>query len=97
MPVLSETDQARLLSCVDEIRSVIGETISEKRIFDTILRNNFDCTASLDEILNDTTTASSSSSRKPTAAIQPPKDAIEKGNFNESIVFIALDLCNLIC
>lgn len=79
MPLLGETDQVRLLSCVDEIRSVIGETISEKRIIETILKNNFDCTASLDEILNDTTTAAASSSRIPSAGAQQP--AIEKGNF----------------
>lgn len=89
MPALGESEQARLLSCIDEIRSVIGETISERRIVDTVLKNNFDCTQSLDEILNDTTAATNiaSGSKKLGASSIAEKVDIEKGKW-ENIFYI---------
>lgn len=54
-PVLNDVDTARLLSCIDEIRNVVGESVSEKQLVETILKNDFDVTKSLDAVLNATT------------------------------------------
>lgn len=62
MPNLNETDQVLLESCMDEIRSVVGESCSEKRMVETIMRHRFDCSKALDEILNSNTSAVSSTS-----------------------------------
>lgn len=55
-PDLNDVDRARLLSCIDEIRNVVGESISEKQLVETILKNDFDVTKSLDDVLNATPT-----------------------------------------
>lgn len=82
MPVLNDEDQARLLSCMEEIRGVVGESVTEKQMVETILRLNYDCAKALDEILNDATT-------------KPPKqtatEPIEKGDyFTFSICIISV-------
>lgn len=55
-PVLNDVDTARLLSCIDEIRNVVGESVSEKQLVETIMKYDFDVTKSLDAVLNSTTT-----------------------------------------
>lgn len=60
MPILNETDQALLGSCMDEIRSVVGD-ISERQLVETIMRHQYDCTKALDDILKSTSTAASTS------------------------------------
>lgn len=54
MPVLNDEDSAKLHSCIDEIRSVVGESVSEKQLVETIMKFSFDCTKSLDAVLNAT-------------------------------------------
>jgi elongation factor 1 alpha-like protein len=49
---LNEIDELKLRSCLDEIRNVIGDTLPEKIIVETILANNFDFNRSLDTLLN---------------------------------------------
>lgn len=69
MPNLNETDQVLLESCMDEIRSVVGENVSERQLVETIMKHKFDCAKSLDAILNISTetpvTSSSSQSAVP--------------------------------
>lgn len=55
-PVLNDVDTARLLSCIDEIRNVVGESVSEKQLVETIMKYDFDVTKSLDAVLNATST-----------------------------------------
>lgn len=50
-PQLSDVDEARLRSCLDEIHSVIGDSISENIVVETILQKNFDLALSLDALL----------------------------------------------
>lgn len=52
MPKLNDNDQARLLSCMEEIRNVVGEAVSDKHVVETVLKHDFDFAKSLDEILN---------------------------------------------
>lgn len=54
MPNLNENDQVLLESCMDEIRSVVGESISERQLVETIMKHKFDCAKALDAILNNT-------------------------------------------
>ncbi|XP_034254851.1 HBS1-like protein isoform X2 [Thrips palmi] len=49
---LSELDEARLRSCLDEIRNVIGDSMSEATLADIILANDFDVAKSLDASLS---------------------------------------------
>lgn len=68
MPTLTDEDRAKLQSCIEAIRDVIGEApVSEKQLVETILKHKFDCSKSLDEILNDM-------SRKS----EPEKKSVEK-------------------
>lgn len=55
MPNLNETDQVLLESCMDEIRNVVGDSVSEKQLVETIMKHKFDCTKALDAILNNST------------------------------------------
>lgn len=49
---LSEEDEAKLMSCLDELRNIIGDTVAENVLVQTVLKHKFDCNKSLDEILN---------------------------------------------
>lgn len=51
-PQLNDIDEARLQSCLDEIRNVIGDSIPERILVGTIVRNGFDIHRSLDAVLN---------------------------------------------
>lgn len=53
MPVLNEIEQAKLTSCIDEVRSVVGDAVSEKRVVETAIKFGYDINKILDEILND--------------------------------------------
>ncbi|KAH8408084.1 hypothetical protein KR222_003048 [Zaprionus bogoriensis] len=55
MPELDELEQAQLSSCVDEVRSVVGDAVSERRIVETSMRFGYDIQKILDEILNEET------------------------------------------
>lgn len=55
MPSLNDLEKAQLTSCIDEVRSVVGDTISEKRIVETSIKFAYDINKILDEILNDET------------------------------------------
>ena len=54
-PQLSEIDEARLQSCLDEIRNVVGDTAPERLLVDATLRAGFDINRALDIVLNATT------------------------------------------
>jgi hypothetical protein len=54
-PQLNDIDEARLQSCLDEIRNVIGDSIPERILVSTIVRNGFDIHRSLDAVLNTST------------------------------------------
>lgn len=49
---LDEEDEAKLMSCLDELRNVIGETVTDNILIQTVIKHKFDCAKSLDEILN---------------------------------------------
>lgn len=49
---LDEDDEAKLMSCLDELRNVIGDTISDNILIQTVIKHKFDFNKSLDDILN---------------------------------------------
>lgn len=53
-PELPELETAKLMSCIETIRNIIGkETISDNDLVKKIIDSNFNSEAVLDEILND--------------------------------------------
>lgn len=58
MPVLNDVDQAKLVSCIDEVRSVVGDAVSERKIVESSMKFAYDITKVLDEILNEETNKS---------------------------------------
>lgn len=74
LPELNEIDKARLISCMDEIRNIVGESISDKRITKAVYDFNYDFTKALDMLLTTDTTATAQPSKKPKIA------EVEKGN-----------------
>ena len=71
MPELNELEKVKLASCIEEIRSIVGDSISDRRITDAVMINNYDFPKALDMLLNSAT------------AVQPSKKMkvaeVEKG------------------
>ncbi|XP_063622259.1 protein HBS1 [Cydia splendana] len=49
---LTELDEAKLMSCLDELRNVLADTVPENILMEAALKHNFDCSIALDSILN---------------------------------------------
>lgn len=49
---LQEEDEVKLMSCLDELRNVLGDTVSDNILIQTVLAYNFDFNKALDKILN---------------------------------------------
>jgi hypothetical protein len=54
---LSEVDEARLRSCLEEIHNVIGDSVPEQILVDTILQNEFNLDKALDAVLSNAASA----------------------------------------
>lgn len=65
IPVLNDVDKAKLMSCIEEIRNIIGDSCSDKRIVDAVMVNDFDFTKALDMILSTDATTGIQLSKKP--------------------------------
>uniref|UniRef100_A0A1B6DUA2 Tr-type G domain-containing protein n=2 Tax=Clastoptera arizonana TaxID=38151 RepID=A0A1B6DUA2_9HEMI len=55
LPILNDIDGAKLQSCLDEIHSVVGDSVAESILIETIISCQFDLTKSLDTILKNQT------------------------------------------
>ncbi|XP_063986384.1 protein HBS1 isoform X2 [Diachasmimorpha longicaudata] len=53
-PELSEIDTAKLVSCIEVIRNVIGDSVSEAELTEKIMKAGFNAEVALDEILKST-------------------------------------------
>lgn len=99
MPDLGIEEQTRLLSCIEEIRNVVGESVSENRLTQTVLEHDFDCAKALDAILNlaVSSAAASSSLVTPASVIPALKPETSKGEFGLHFKqrFIILTICFL--
>lgn len=63
MPELSELDTAKLISCIEIIRNVIGDTIPESVLTQRIIKFNFDAEIALDDLLKSPPIKNSSGTR----------------------------------
>lgn len=50
-PDLSDVEQAKLNSCLEEIRNILGDSTPDHILYQTIIKNKFDLQASLNELL----------------------------------------------
>lgn len=79
LPDLPDEEKAKLLSCMDEIRGIIGDTsVTDRLLVETVMRFEYDCAKALDYLLNN---SRSSSSRETTEeeVVKKPEELIEKG------------------
>lgn len=80
MPTLNEDEQILLESCMDEIRNVVGDSVSERQLVETIMKHKFDCAKALDAILNNTLPdagAAATSSQPPMETGNHPSQQID--------------------
>ena len=56
---LSQDEMARLNSCLDHILDIVGETVPEYTVKETIVRCNYDAEKALNNLLNSSTSSSS--------------------------------------
>jgi len=50
---LSELEKAKLVSCLETIRNVIGDMVSDSKLKEKIILSNFDANTALDTILKE--------------------------------------------
>ncbi|XP_037922498.1 HBS1-like protein isoform X1 [Hermetia illucens] len=81
MPVLDDLTQAKLMSCMEEIRNVVGDTTSDRQIVETVMKYDYDVAKALDNILN----APSNSVREKRTP-RPAKDQLEKAGIVPKIL-----------
>lgn len=75
LPSLNDIDKAKLMSCMEEIRNIIGDSSSDKRLVDAIMINNYDFSKALDMLLS-----TDSHTSAPTQLSKKPKvNEVEKG------------------
>lgn len=67
---LSEDDEAKLMSCLDELRNILGDTISDNTLIPTVIKHNFVFDKALDDLLN---ISKCNDLRKPSIHIDVPK------------------------
>ncbi|XP_058823251.1 protein HBS1-like [Topomyia yanbarensis] len=56
IPQLDDEDRVRLVSCMEEIRNIIGESITDRQLVEAIMKHNYDFNKALDDILNSSKT-----------------------------------------
>lgn len=79
--------KGKLLSCMEEIRNIIGDSVSDRRIVEAIMNNNYDYTKALDMILtSENSTISEPKLVKSSREIRS-QAVIEKGIVNFIILF----------
>lgn len=81
MPKLGDVEQAKLMSCLEEVRNVVGdELISDRIIVEASLKHSFDLVKVLDEILNECSSKPSLPETKPTIVVPPSLHQLKKSS-----------------
>lgn len=82
MPKLGDVEQAKLISCLEEVRNVVGdEIISDRIIVEASLKHDFDIVKVLDEVLNECSSSKPSPPAiKPNIVMLPPLDRLKKSS-----------------
>lgn len=68
---LSDVDEARLRSCLEEICNVIGDSVPEQILIDAVLQNEFNLNKALDAVLSN---AASAAEKPPADAPKPQRE-----------------------
>lgn len=66
---LDEENEAKLMSCLDELRNILGDTLSDSILIQSVITNSFNFQAALDELLSNKI----KKSEKPVVHIEPVK------------------------
>ena len=74
---------AKLVSCVEELQNVVGDTIPESKLYETASKCNYDFETSLNTILNSEPIDKGKESRNVLARQLEPKKEQEKRKLNE--------------
>ena len=80
-------DKGKLLSCMEEIRNIIGESVSDRRIVEAIMNNNYDYSKALDMILTTENSTISEPKFVKNSRDNRSQVVIEKGIFYFIILF----------
>ncbi|XP_039279966.1 HBS1-like protein [Nilaparvata lugens] len=70
-PPLSDLDEARLRSCRDEVQGVVGDSLPDSTLDETILRCQFDVARTLDALLQSPKAVSQQCAAAAAAAMEP--------------------------
>lgn len=89
LPELDDVSKGKLMSCMEEIRNIIGDSYSDKRIVDAIMICQYDFTRALDMLLNDT--AGAGHTTQPSKKIKVTE--VEKGKKNIYSRDNAIEFC----
>lgn len=68
---LDETDEARLMSCLDELRNILGDTVADNILIQSVMKHNFDFKKALDNILNNSKSKEKEKSKEDTSKPAP--------------------------
>lgn len=66
---LDEDSETKLMSCLDELRNIVGDTIGDNILIHAVIKHNFDFNKALDEALN-----GDKNKDKPSIQIEPAKN-----------------------
>lgn len=73
-PDVSDVEKAKLMSCIEEIRNIVGESFTDQKISDAIMINEYDFDKALDMLLTNSTSRTQQSKK-------PKVNEVEKGMF----------------
>ncbi|XP_011701574.1 PREDICTED: uncharacterized protein LOC105458170 [Wasmannia auropunctata] len=78
---LSELERAKLISCLETIRNVIGDTVSDSKLREKIVLSNFDANVALDAILKESSPKQAVDSAKNKKQLERhPGVSVDKSN-----------------
>lgn len=69
------------MSCMDEIRNIVGESLSDQQLVKAIMKHNYDFNNALDELLNSTKNTPQQLEAVDKDVPEAAQEPIEKGDY----------------